>query len=424
MGMHTARSARRSAILAGSILLIVATLAAPAYAAKRKDFSASMTSSSTFGGVNTNYVVTLTNLISSQQTLGSANVYVPAGFTSIVLGAITPPPGKTWLPPTLVGSVIQLRNPGPSNTNALSPGQSVSVAFSAVSPCTPQQTYSVLARAKQSNDFSGFGNDLNLVGLQPVISIVVGCPDHLAFGQQPSPTIAGQPINSALLPAGVTVRVEDAIGQLVTISTASVSMTHDSGPGSLFGTSPVSAVNGVATFSDLAIDTAGTHTLLASSSPLTSATSVSFEVTGVTSRCDQSPCGTATGVHATQDDVTVGGVSVPVGPCSGVCFVSLDEGFGDFCDGTCTGNTIVYAPPSNENGIGTLTIEVYKTLVPGNLSSVRIFKLSDGVTTELFDCPTPDPTLGVPCVSDRSHVTGNALFTILVGPGDPVWGTR
>ena len=116
---------------------------------------------------------------------------------------------------------------------------------------------------------------------------------------------------------------------------------------------------------------------------------------------------------------------VPVGPCDGICFVSLDEGFGDFCDGTCTGNTIVYVPPTNENGIGTVTIEIYKTLVPGNLSSVRIFKLKDGVTTELFDCPTPDPTLGVPCVSDRSHISGgNALFTILLGPGDPVMGTR
>jgi hypothetical protein len=257
------------------------------------------------------------------------------------------------------------------------------------------------------------------------MSVVVGCPDHLAFGQQPSATIAGQPINAALLPAGVTVRIEDAVGQLVTISTASVSMTHASGPGSLFGTSPVSAVNGVATFSDLAIDTAGTHTLLASSSPLTSATSASFQITGVTSKCDTSPCGAATGFHATADDVTVGTASVPVGPCTGVCFVSLDEGFGDFCDGTCTGNTIVYVPPANENGIGTLTIEVYKTLVPGNLSSVRIFKLKDGVTTELFDCPSPDPTLGVPCVSDRGHLPGgNALFTILLGAGDPVMGTR
>jgi hypothetical protein len=415
----------RVAVLLGSMLLIVATLSAPAYAAKRKDYSATVTSSSTFGGLSTNYVATITNLPSSRQTLGSANVTVPAGFSSIVLGAVTPPPGKTWLPPTLSGSVIQLRNPGPSNTNALSPGQSLSVAFSAVSPCTPLSNYVLATHVKQSNDFSGTGNDFNLVGAAPTISILVGCPDHLAFDQQPTDTIAGQAINSALLPTGVTVRVEDSADQLVTISSASVAIAIGSGPGNLFGTSPVSAVGGIATFTDLAIDTSGTYTLVASSTPLTPATSASFDISGVASKCDQSPCGVATGLHATQDDVTVGTASVPVGPCVGVCFVSIDEGTGDFCGGTCTGNTIIFAPPANQDDIATITIEIFKSLLPGNLSSVRVFKFADGVTTELFDCPSPDPTVGVPCVADRSHVAGgNGLFTILLGVGDPFLGTH
>jgi hypothetical protein len=133
----------------------------------------------------------------------------------------------------------------------------------------------------------------------------------------------------------------------------------------------------------------------------------------------------ATGFHATQGDVTVGTASVPVGACTGVCFVSIDEGTGTFCDGTCTGNTIIFAPPANQDDIATITIELYKTLVPGNLATVRIFKFADGVTTELFDCPSPDPTIGAPCVSGRSHVSGgNALFSILLGLGDPSMGTH
>ncbi|HEY3241223.1 MAG TPA: hypothetical protein VGL92_16790, partial [Acidimicrobiia bacterium] len=246
-------------------------------------------------------------------------------------------------------------------------------------------------------------------------------------GQQPTNTIAGQHINAALNPAAVTVRVEDSANQLVTNSTASISMAIGSGPGTLFGTSPVGAVGGIATFSDLAIDTAGTYTLVASSSPLTPATSASFAITGVSGKCDQSPCGTATGFHANATDVTVGTVSVPVGTCLSVCFVSLDEGTGDFCGGTCTGSTIVFAPPSNQDDVATLTIEIYKGLIPGNLSSVHIYKLADdGVTvTELFDCPPTDPASGAPCVSDRSHVPGgNGLFTVLLGLGDPVIGTR
>jgi hypothetical protein len=183
----------------------------------------------------------------------------------------------------------------------------------------------------------------------------------------------------------------------------------------------------VATFSDLAIDLAGTYTLLAQSAPLTAAVSDSFLITGVSGKCDQTPCGTATGVHATANDVTVGSVSVPVGTCQGVCFVSLDEGTGSFCEGTCTGNTIVFAPPPNQDDVATLTIELYKTLFSGNLNGVRVFKLADDGTTvtELFDCPPADPLTGVPCVSGRDHIPGgNALFTILVGLGDPGFGTR
>jgi hypothetical protein len=406
---------------------IVATLAVPALAAKRKFYSASITGTTAFGGNSVTFTLTLTNQANSQQSLGSANVTMPASFTFVAFGALTPPPGKTWNPPTLAGNVIQFRNPGPSNVNALSAGESLTLAVTVITACPPNTSYTWVSLVKQSNDFSGTGNDFTRVGPDPTVTVTVGCPDHLAFGQQPTNTIAGQTINAALNPAGVTVRVEDAVGQLVTNSTASVGISIASGPGSLFGTTPVNAVGGIATFSDLAIDTSGAHTLLAQSAPLTSATSASFSITGVSGKCDQSPCGTATGLRATIDDVTVGSVSVPVGACQGVCFVSLDEGTGAFCDGTCVGNTITFAPPPNQDDVATLTIEMYKALFTGNLSKVRVFKLADdGVTTtELFDCPPSDPLSGVPCVSGRDRVPGgNALFTILVGLGDPGFGTR
>jgi hypothetical protein len=406
---------------------IVAALAVPALAAKKKFYSASISGTTAFGGNSVTFTLTLTNLATSQQGLGSANVTIPAGFTFVAFGALTPPPGKTWNPPTLAGNVIQLRNPGPSNVNALSPGQALSLEVTVITPCPPNTSYTWVTHVKQSNDFSGTGNDFTRVGSDPAVAVTVGCPDHVDFGQQPTDTMAGQPIDAALNPAGVTVRIEDSDGQLVTNSTAAVGVSIASGPGTLFGTTSVNAVGGVSTFSDLAIDTAGTYTLLAQSGTLTSATSSSFDITGVSGKCDQSPCGTATGVHATADDVTVGAVSVPVGTCEGVCFVSLDEGTGAFCDGTCVGNTIVFVPPANQDDVGTLTIEMYKGLFSGNLNNVRVFKLADdGVTvTELFNCPPSDPLSGVPCVSARGRIPGgNALFTILVGFGDPGFGTR
>ena len=46
------------------------------------------------------------------RVVGSANINVPADFTSVTIGAVTPPPGKIWTA-TLVSGVIMLRNPGP-----------------------------------------------------------------------------------------------------------------------------------------------------------------------------------------------------------------------------------------------------------------------------------------------------------------------
>ncbi|MEI8323059.1 MAG: DUF1566 domain-containing protein, partial [Actinomycetes bacterium] len=73
------------------------------------------------------------------------------------------------------------------------------------------------------------------------------------------------------------VRVVDALGNTVTTSSASVTVTASGG--TLGGTTTVTAVNGVATFTNLTHTTAGTYTLtFASTSPatLTSITSSSF----------------------------------------------------------------------------------------------------------------------------------------------------
>jgi hypothetical protein len=98
--------------------------------------------------------------------------------------------------------------------------------------------------------------------------------DHLAFGTQPSNTTAGQTISPA-----VTLRILDIFGNLTT-STANVSLAIATGPSgsSLLGTTTVAAAGGIATFSTLSIQKAGTYTLGASSTGLTGATSNSFVI--------------------------------------------------------------------------------------------------------------------------------------------------
>jgi uncharacterized repeat protein (TIGR01451 family) len=107
-------------------------------------------------------------------------------------------------------------------------------------------------------------------------NILVGPAAKLAFGQQPTTTVAG----SAISPSP-TVIVQDLGGNTVTSSAASVTMAIGSNPGggTLSGTTTVSAVSGVATFSTLSINKTGTgYTLTASSTGLTGATSASFNI--------------------------------------------------------------------------------------------------------------------------------------------------
>jgi hypothetical protein len=101
--------------------------------------------------------------------------------------------------------------------------------------------------------------------------------DHLAFGVQPSNSTAGVAISPA-----VTVKVLDRFGNLATGDTSSLTMAIGTNPsgGTLSGTQTMSAVGGVATFSTLSIDKAGTgYTLTASDGSLTGAVSNPFNVT-------------------------------------------------------------------------------------------------------------------------------------------------
>lgn len=97
-------------------------------------------------------------------------------------------------------------------------------------------------------------------------------PVKLGYSAQPTNQTAGTAF-------GVTVVVQDVNGATVPASSAGVSLTLNGGPaGTLQGTTTATASQGVATFSNLVITRAGTYTITASSSPLTSAISSSFTI--------------------------------------------------------------------------------------------------------------------------------------------------
>ncbi|MEZ4814203.1 MAG: hypothetical protein R3A80_03225 [Bdellovibrionota bacterium] len=101
---------------------------------------------------------------------------------------------------------------------------------------------------------------------------------QVVFTQEPTTATAGVAISPT-----ITVQLQDSNGTLVTTATNTVTLAIDNNPGSppgtLSGTLSVAAVGGIATFSDISIDKAGTgYTLNASSTGLTGNTSASFDI--------------------------------------------------------------------------------------------------------------------------------------------------
>ncbi len=107
----------------------------------------------------------------------------------------------------------------------------------------------------------------------------------LVFVQQPSNAVA----QTTMAPA-VTVAVEDTNGNLVPVANDTVQLTLVGGTGLLSGTLVVTPQNGVATFSDLSVDTAGTgYTLVATSPNLPPAISAPFNISAAGSGTPTTP---------------------------------------------------------------------------------------------------------------------------------------
>ena len=101
---------------------------------------------------------------------------------------------------------------------------------------------------------------------------------QLAFTVQPTVTIPGNLLDPAIEIAG-----QDASGKTMSGFNGDVTLALGANPGgaTLSGTTTVSAVGGLAVFSDLSIDRPGSgYTLTASASGLAGATSAAFEVDG------------------------------------------------------------------------------------------------------------------------------------------------
>ncbi len=110
------------------------------------------------------------------------------------------------------------------------------------------------------------------------INITATGTNKLAFSQAPTSGTAGQSLSPAL-----QVSVENQSGSVVTSDTTTVTLTLSGGVFASGGTTVTAqAVNGVATFSSLVIDAAGSYKLTASDGSYTGATSSSITISPAT----------------------------------------------------------------------------------------------------------------------------------------------
>jgi hypothetical protein len=222
------RTLGRFICAAAAVLVAALLVAAASPATSTKFYSVSLAPTPTPAG--STVTITIRNCgvgspapcssgTTSTQSLGSGNVTI-TGFTPAqgpiassnisVATAGGGPSSKTWTG-TIVGSAIQLRNPGPSNTNALAPGESVSVKVTAP---TVVGTYPVSIQTKQSNDFSGPpGNAFVNVASDPTLTVIAGPLAHFSFNQIPPPASANP---KAGVPVTVGVTAYDSFGNIKT----------------------------------------------------------------------------------------------------------------------------------------------------------------------------------------------------------------
>ncbi|HEY3279259.1 MAG TPA: hypothetical protein VGJ83_02005 [Gemmatimonadales bacterium] len=178
------------------------------------------------------------------------------------------------------GSVTVAISGGTGNPNATLLGATTAPAALGVASFTD------LSVDKAASGYSLTATASGLVGATSgAFSITPGIPARVTFTGQPRTAEAGSPLSPA-----VEVTVQDALGNVVTSATSSITLTITGGTGTagatLAGTKTVSAVGGTALFSDISIAKAGTdYTLTATASGLTDASSTTFHITpGVAAR--------------------------------------------------------------------------------------------------------------------------------------------
>ena len=288
------------------------------------------TSSSLSAATSSPFSITAGGVSPSQSSVGVVPVTIPAssGASTATITVTASDAGGN----RVSGATVALVATGTGNVVTPASGAtSASGTFTATISSTVAGTKTISAT-------------VNGVAITQTATVTVtpAAASQLAFAVQPSSVGAG----ASIAPA-IQVAAQDAFGNVVTTFTGSITMAIGTNPGAgtLAGTATVTAAIGVATFSNLSINSAGTgYTLAASSAGLAAATSTTFNVTagGVSGAQSTVAAAPASIVASTGSAISTVTVTVRDGsgtPLAGVSVTLAATGTGNtFTPGTGTTN--------------------------------------------------------------------------------------
>ena len=200
-------------------------------------------------------------------------------------------------------------------------------------------------------------------------TVLPGLPTQLVFSPStPGPALAGSPIPN------VSVQAEDSYGNVVNVDSDTVTMSIKTGdPQSSFtsGTAAVGMSSGVATFTNLVVDSAGSYNLVATDGSLSQASGAftvgAAAVSATRSSVNDSPASvTANGTSSSTVTVTL--LDAYNNPVSGKS-VSLSDG---------PANSTISSPSGTSNSSGVVTFTVTDTTAES--ATYTATDTSDGLT--------------------------------------------
>jgi hypothetical protein len=361
---------------------------------------------------------TLTATTTGLPTITSASFAIVAGAPSQLVFGVQPTStsaGVAIAPAVTVRALDALGNPVTAfagnvtvaiGTNPSAGVLAGSVLIAAVSGVA---TFSTLSIDRAGVGYTLVASSGTLTQATSAAFNVAGPATHLVWTVQPSTTQAGSNIKPPM-----QVTAQDALGTVTTAFTGSVSLVFGANPGAgpLVGTTAVSAVRGVATFTGVSVDVIGTgYTLVASAAGLTSATSAPFDILlGPATRLDWS----VQPVAAAGNSIVAGR---PIGQPYFACYA--EDGGGNRVPTFTDAVTAAFsANPTGTTLVGTTTVSAVSGLATFN--NVTINTVGTGYT---LVCTTP--TLKTTPISRSFNIipsTPNRLL-FLAQPSNAVAGS-